>query len=499
MMNMATPPTGYKNETLWFLLALGCYFALHVALRVVLSDTLEYDEAEQALLSQWLLPGYTEQPPLYTWLQRFFFALFGKNVFAVSLLKNILLFCTYVCVFFSANEILKDRRAAILATASLLFIPQIGWESQRDITHTILVVLAAAATLWQAMRLIHRQSVTNYCILGLLLGMGFLAKANFALFVSILTLTLCSFAEGRKIIFSKKILISLLITTAVTLSYFLWMFGNQDIVFSATHKFKSGIEKYWQKGTISLVTKSFLFLTPLWFICLLIFPKGFAPNRNPVGGFHYQFIRRYLVFLFIFLILLILFLKVAYVKDRWLQPLLFVVPIFFFARLDPATISPKRFKLFLGTVVATALVIYLALTLRVVGASYTHSFCRLNYPFTAIEGDLRRMGFVSGLIISDNRFVAGNMHLKFPGSTALIPQYRFEKQGDGARYSTAAIVWIVDKSSGIPAEIQSFLETAYNVSTDKYPVSSFEHTYLYARTETIKVAMMLIPLPPPTP
>jgi 4-amino-4-deoxy-L-arabinose transferase-like glycosyltransferase len=494
---MTASPIEDKQNTLWFLLVLGGYFALHIVLRVTISGSLDYDEAEQALLGQWLLAGYTEQPPLYSWLQYLFFSLFGKNVFAVSLLKNGFLLLTYISVFFAAREILHDYRQAVLATVSLLLIPQIGWESQRDMTHTTLVVFAAAATLWQVLRLIKNQSLVNYCLLGLLLGTGVLAKANFALFVTILFLTLASFSEGRRVVFSKKILVSLVITAAISGSYLLWMVENQDIVFSATHKFKREVENYLLKGTVSLFTNSFLFLTPLWFICLLIFPAGFYKKRNGVSDFHRQFIGRYLLFLFLTLLVVVILGKVTYVKDRWLQPLLFAAPIYFFSRLAPSAISPERFKLFLRTTAVAALAVYLVFTVRVVGASFIHSFCRVNYPFTAMAEDMRRLGFANGLIISDDRFVAGNLHLQFPGSTALIPEYRFETLVEPGRFSHAAIVWKAAESVGLPTGLATFVEKTYNIRAGDYPISYLEHPYLFARTESVTLALLLIPLATP--
>ena len=517
-MKISTDQKDQNYLTLKFFLALCGYFALHIALRVALSGSLDYDEAEQALLSQWLLAGYTEQPPLYTWIQYFLFALFGKNVFAVSLLKNGLLLLTYTCVFFAAEGILRDTRSAILAALSLLLIPQIGWESQRDMTHTTLVVFAAAATLWQVMRLIKAQSLTNYCILGLLLGTGILAKANFALFLAVVLLTLSSFSEGRKVIFSKKIIVSLLITTAFSGPYILWMVDNQDIVFSATHKFEREIENYWSKGAVSLITTSFQFLTPLWLIYLCIFPSGFGLKQNHKDGFHQQFLNRYMLFLFLVLVVVVLAGKVTFVKDRWLQPLLFVVPIFFFARLSPIAITQTRYALFLRIVAVTALAIYLAFTIRVVGASYaesfyllkhdielifntrvvpppyTGSFCRLNYPFNTFAEEMRRLGFTNGLIISDNRFIAGNLNIQFPGSTALIPEYRFERLVDRTRYSQAAVVWQAAQSLAIPADLQIFLEKTYNLKVADYPVYYLEHPYLFARSETVAIVVLFFPL-----
>jgi 4-amino-4-deoxy-L-arabinose transferase-like glycosyltransferase len=488
-------PTTSRQLTIKFLLLLGCYFTLHIVLRVFLSDSLDYDEAEQAMLGQWLLPGYTEQPPLYTWVQYGLFRLLGENALAVSLLKNSLLFFTYIFVFLSGRTILKDTRLAILATCSLLLIPQIGWESQRDMTHTTLVVCAAAASFWQSLRLVKNQNIINYCIFGLLLSIGILGKANFALFIATLLLTMLTFSEGRKTIFSRGFLMSILLVALCTGPYFLWMFNNQDIVFSVTHKFKLAIENFQMQGIISLLTKTFLFLTPMWLIFLLIFPIGFVRNQNPQADFHHKYIKRYLLILFLLLLTVVLVFKVAYVKDRWLQPLLFVVPLFFFSRLDPSLIPPKRFRIFLSVIAVTAITIYIAFSIRIAGASYIDRFTRLNYPFTAIADDLRQSGFSGGLIISNNRFLAGNMRIQFPESTALIPGYKFESRTPPHNAEVAVVLWEADLFPVMPPGLASFLEKTYHVVPTANSVTYFEHRYKYGRTETIKFAVVQFPLP----
>ena len=478
-----------------FFLFLGCYFAFHVVLRVLVSDSLDYDEAEQALLGQWLAAGYTEQPPLYTWIQYFFFQLFGRNVFAVSLLKNLLLFLTYIFVFFSSSKILKNNRAAILATASLLLIPQIGWESQRDMTHTTLVVMIAAATLWQAMRLVKSQSLMHYCLLGLLIGIGFLSKANFGLFLVILFFALLTVPEGRKIILNPQILITLIISIVVSWYYFIWIFNNPDIFFSATYKFRRGAGNYFFSGTLSVFIKSFLFLSPLWLIYLIVFPAGFSPRKKFADSFYSLFMTRYMLSLIFVLLVVVLLFKVSYVKDRWLQPLLFATPIFFFSRLAPDRIDPKRFKTFLIIAATAGVAIYAAFTLRVAGGYYTRDFCRLNYPFTAIADDIRQAGFSPGIIVSDNRFIAGNMLFRFPASTALIPDYRFEKLVEYSGENTIAVFWQADRSPIIPDNLARFLKKVYFVDTEEFPISYFEHPYKFGRiTDTVKLAMIQFPL-----
>ncbi len=483
-----------NNLSLKFLLLLFCYFALHVLLRVVVSDSLDYDEAEQALLSQWLLAGYTEQPPLYTWVQYFLFELFGKNVFAVSLWKNTLLFLTYVFVFLSAREILSCPRKATLATASLLLIPQICWESQRDMTHTTLVVFAAAVTLWQTLRCLKSQHIINYVLLGILLSLGIYAKANYNLFVVILFLSLAMQQEGRKVLCSKKIVITVLVAAALTSNYFLWMFNNPDIVFSATHKFKQLETNAYQQGVTSLLSNTFLFLTPLWLFYLLIFPQGYWKNQTQETTFHHRFIRNYFLIFFVVLLVVVLLFKVTYVKDRWLQPLLFMAPVFFFSRIESSRISNRQFRLFFTTATVAALGVYTAFTVRTVASGYTHNFCRLNYPISEMAEALRNDGFENGLIISDNRFLAGNMHFQFPDSTAIVPDYHFEDLVNTSEVSSGIVLWRTDRWPVVPPQLAIFVEKTYNIRLSDFPVKYHEQPYKYGPKETITLAAVQIPI-----
>ena len=490
------PETNTDNglKSMQFLLILACYFGLHILLRVTVSGSLDYDEAEQAMLSQWLLSGYTEQPPLYTWIQHYLFRLFGENVFSISLLKNSLLYLTYVFVFLSSRIILKNSRAAILATCSLLLIPQIGWESQRDMTHTTLVVFAAAATLYQALRLMEQQSCFNYLLWGLFLGIGFMAKANFGLFLVILLLTLVTFDKGRRVLFNWKLLFSLTVIAGLAGNYFYWMFNNQDIVFSATKKFKQAVDNYYVKGSLSLLANSFLFLTPLWLIYLIFFPAGYDVKWWEERTFHQRFIGRYIVFFFFILLLVVLIFKVTYVKDRWLQPLLFVVPILFFSRLPGDKLTDRRYKGFLTVVFIAAATIYLAFTIRVTGASYLERFSRMNYPFSPMAEDIRSLGFDRGLIVSDNRFLAGNMHFRFPTSPALIPEYRFEELDSNQGFDNILVVWMADRSADIPEKLSLLLSNKYRINPNEHSIHYFEHTYIFGRTEKVTLAVMHIPL-----
>lgn len=477
-----------------FLLIIGIYFFLHIVLRITISPTLDYDEAEQALLSQWLLAGYTEQPPLYTWVQHLLFSLFGPGVFGISLLKNSLLFCTYLFVLQAGRQLLKTPILPVLASASLLLIPQIGWESQRDMTHTTLATCSAAATLWLLLRLLRKRQISDYVFLGIGLGVGFLSKANYLGYLVLLFPVFLSYPDGRRILFSPRILISCGVALLLASPFFWWLVENRDIALSASHKLHRPGDNPLIQGFHSFFQNGLLFLLPYLVITLLVFKKDFYGNFfGAAKNFPVDFFRRYLLLFFLLMCCGILLLDITYVKDRWLQPILFLFPLFCFAHMEDSPISQTRVKFFAGICCTVAVTIYIVFTLRVAGAPLTDSTCRLNYPIPDFAAEIKKAGFDSGLILSDNRFLAGNLRLHFPASQAIIPGYRFEEQiQPGAQ--TMLVVWRADHTVVIPEKIVSYLERVWNLSPDPSMVTILSNSQLYLPESPVKLGTMRLSL-----
>ncbi len=483
-----------------FLLLLLCYFALHVLLRTLLSSTLDLDEAEQALLAQWLLSGYTEQPPLYTWVQYLFFEIFGKGILAISLLKNTLLFVTYLFVYLSGLRIFKNIPVAIMATISLLTIPQICWESQRDMTHTVLVVCASAATLYQVLRTADSPGRINYFLLGLCCAAGVLGKANYLLFFTAVLLTLFSTHEGRRMIFHRRILLTLVTLLLASGSYLWWMYHNQDIIFASTYKFQRELITSWTTGPVNLAITTIYFLFPCWLFWLLLFPEGFKIKRVVSADFETRFIRYYLPLCLTITLFVIVAFKINYVKDRWLQPLLFATPLWFFSRINSSKISPGKFQCYAVCGIFAAIILYSSAVLRITAAGKFDSFSRINYPFTQIAQAIRQQGFSQGLILTDKRFLAGNMVIHFPESTAIIPDYRFEKLPLKKQYNSILVLWIKTAEENIPGKLALFLKEKYNIEAASLKTRDIINPYLYATKDTqqTKLGMAITTLPKKT-
>src|SRR5512146_1882378 len=119
-------------------LLLLAYFGIQLVLRVMISPSADLDEADQLVLTQKACWGYGPQPPVYTWIQIGFFKGFGLSIFSLALFKNILLFSIYVLTFLNSRFITGNCLCGIASAALLFFLPQVAWESQRDLTHSVL-------------------------------------------------------------------------------------------------------------------------------------------------------------------------------------------------------------------------------------------------------------------------------------------------------------------------------------------------------------------------
>ncbi|OYW25990.1 MAG: glycosyltransferase, partial [Methyloversatilis sp. 12-65-5] len=223
--------TTRSSHAPWLLLLL--YFGAHVLSRTLVSDALELDEAEQALWTQQFAAGYGAQPPLYTWLQWTMFQVAGVSVLSLSLLKNLLLAWTYAFVWLAARRLMAAP-LAMLAAASMLLIPQIGWESQRDLTHSVLATAVAAATLYVVVRLIERPRSVLYLALGVCAALGLLSKYSFSVFLAALGLALLLSRDTRPLLRSPWIIVAALVALAVLGPHALWLFDNWQLASART-------------------------------------------------------------------------------------------------------------------------------------------------------------------------------------------------------------------------------------------------------------------------
>lgn len=172
------PDSGRMRDAHWIALFLG-YCLLQALARLVSGPALGLDEAEALYHARDLALGYGPQPPLYFWLQWGLFQVLGPGLPALSLLKYALLAGTFVVMYRLLREVAPPAQAGV-AVLGFGFVPQILWEAQRDLTHSVIVLFMAVAALALGWRALRSGLLRDHAAFGIVIGLGMLSKYNFA-------------------------------------------------------------------------------------------------------------------------------------------------------------------------------------------------------------------------------------------------------------------------------------------------------------------------------
>lgn len=224
-----------------FLLLVAGYYALQALLRLWVSGAFELDEAALLVHGQRLRVGYGAQFPLYDWVQWTAFQLFGPSLATIVWTKALVLWSA-VALLYGALRHVAPPLVAGLAAASMLFVPEFGWEAQRSLSHSIALIWSVSATLFMLARLTDgaENGRLAYLALGLVLAAGILSKANYWLFLVALALVVVAMAELRQRLSPRGLALAGAVAVLAALPYYAWMFWNRGTALSSVAKFTRG-------------------------------------------------------------------------------------------------------------------------------------------------------------------------------------------------------------------------------------------------------------------
>jgi 4-amino-4-deoxy-L-arabinose transferase-like glycosyltransferase len=420
MRNDGIPAACEKRAGTHFLLVLAAYFLLQVVLRVSSPAMLDLDESESILTSRHLQPGYGSQPPLYFWLQWLMFSIFGINVLALSVQKNLLLFCTYLAMFYTARTLIGIGGAIIVA-ASLVLLPQIGWESQRDLTHSVLMTCIAALALWCYVGLLRHPGNMRYALFGLLIGLGLQSKYNFALFALGLVAASLLVREHRQAVWNRKVWIALAMLMLSLAPHGLWLLDHLDLAIHSTrekmHGQDAGYASNVARGLGSMVSASFLFVTPLWIVYGWIYWRYRDRRRDQLRATldrpQARFFLWFYLAAFACITALVLSGELTKIKDRWMQPILFLLPLAFFS-VFPSLAGRTVCRSVLWTAGVFAVLILAGLSARAYWGKNTRA------PFDELSAQLMWRFPQAKTLVASELTNAGNLYLHNPAWTVML-------------------------------------------------------------------------------
>lgn len=410
-------------------LLLAGYFILNVIVRLSLPASLELDEGQQLFLAQWLAIGYDSQPPFYNWLQYGAVHLLGDTVAALSVLKNLMLFGCYLLFGLAAHLMIRNRVLAVIATLGLLTIPQISFEAQRDLTHTVAVLFAACLFIYFFIRAIERPNAINYAMTGVAIGIGVISKYNFILLPVAAVLAILPERDLRKRLFDPRLLLTVMVSVAIAAPHAWWFLHHVGEATSRTvgklmEDPDDSRPEQIAEGLLSLLAAIAAFTLPT----LLFF--GVAFGRTLLGAWKAdnqwtRLIGRMFLLLVAALVLLVIFGGASNIKDRWLVPFFFLLPIYLCLKIEASgetvDIAPRRFGMI---AIAIMIIVPLSLFARIPLLGAMGRYEKQNVPYgPAIEAILASSRQPPSIIATEDQQMAGNLRLHARGIPVMIPGY----------------------------------------------------------------------------
>jgi 4-amino-4-deoxy-L-arabinose transferase-like glycosyltransferase len=472
------------------ILLLAGYFCLEFVVRMLMPHSMRYDESQQAFFSQWLTLGYDSQPPLYNWLQTSVVSVVGLSLAAISIVKNLVLFLVYLSYYKLARLVLADKLFAVIATLSLLTIPQLFWEAQRDLTHTVAQMLTINLFLYGAIRTLKAPSWAGYLITGVALGLGMLSKYNFALLAAAAVVAVFLHPQGRARLFDKRFLVTVLIALLIFLPHGIWLIHNLGLASGRTLGImeQDAPSSEWAKlvrGPIEFFKLTIVICLPTLIVYALVFGKSLFRNLRQSNEWT-RFFGTIFIAIAVLILVLIFGIGMTAMRDRWLLPFLFLLPIYLCLKMEIAGLRGEDFaRRFVYIPLALMLLIPTALLTRVTVPKLFGSYEAYNVPYADFVSQVvAAEGRRPGLVMTDDWLPAGNLRLQLPDVPVMsmfFANLTLPYQWTAER--PVLLVWLPKNSAkGMPPTLVDWVATALGPQYANAAIRQADVGYIHGKS-----------------
>ncbi len=409
-----------------FALPVGVLLVAFAGLRLLYAGSVEPDESDLIIFGQQLAWGYSEQPPLYSWLCAAAFELLGTGVAALTVVRTAILALTAAFLLAVARLAIPDRRLATLAAASTLLVPSLAWHALTYLTHSILVFLAGIASVYFVLRIVRDGRTRDYAFLGAACAAGALSKYNFALFAFALAAAAATLAPARRRLLDPRLALTVATFALLVAPHALWLYEHRailrdELLLKVTHTRAVEIGRLARSaiGVREVATNSLLAAGPLALVVLVTFRAArrriATDDDNAV-----RLLGRFLAIALALMFAMVLAAGWDRFHERWLMPFTLVLPLWLFARLDPDAVDERARRRY-GLLLAALAVAYLIVrTVQVAAfADRTSGQYPLRLDFSDLANAIVAEAGDTPLILVKQREVGGNLKLAIPGARVL--------------------------------------------------------------------------------
>jgi hypothetical protein len=321
--------------------------------------------------------------------------------------------------------------------------------------------VSTSALLFFYFRTIKKNDITGFFFIGVTSACGLLAKYNFAIVIVALLCATMLIKEYRKVLISRKLLLSIAVAICLILPHLIWFLGNMDLATSETLN-RMSMEQQGSylsdvlHGSLDLITSYILFSIVFAVFFFPLFAQAFTYRKTLPS----KALLLYIGATFVFILIIVFLTQTTNIKERWLQPYLYLLPLLMFLFVDMHQVSKRKINIFVSSGVFFCLIVLLVIPLRVVLVDLDSKPHRENYPFKELANEISDYGFTRGLILAEDKFIGGNLSLLFKDSEVITPSIPLQKYDIA---ETVLVVWQkknpLDYLQGIEVETSSEINT----------------------------------------
>ncbi|MER9410490.1 glycosyltransferase family 39 protein [Mesorhizobium sp. M0589] len=410
------------------LVCVAVYCVVQIVVMALLSHVVGtgvgVDDSEQLMYMRYLWAGYGgSQPPLYTWLARLVAAVVGTNILALKIVKYLLIGAALASVFIAVRRLGYSSRAGAAALFGLLLFPQMVWEMQHALTHSIAAFCFSVVLFLALVELVQRRSLATYVLFGVAMAAAILSKYNNAIFLGALILSTLSLRETRGVILNRRFSISLVVAVLLCLPTLYWNLTYTDQLLSHSGGFgmgrgESAIQTafYGMRGLGKAILYFAVLPAGIFVAALLIAWKKPAPALQPAPWTE-KLVWRTIAFALAMTIVLVLASGTTQFRDRWMLPILVLLPVALALRMDARGDKGRKVQDVVVFVGATLAILVLPVTwyTHLNGGDSRGSIVRVDYQ--SLYGQLTANGPVRTAISSWHW--VGNLRLVDPDLVVL--------------------------------------------------------------------------------
>lgn len=193
------------------------------------------DEAQYWVWSQNLDIGYYSKPPLIAWFLSVFVFFLGDGFVSLKLFSIFFYIFSTILIYFLSYELFKNKKFSLMVAISFYFMPVVSVSSFLISTDVILVFFWILS-LVIVLRIRAQTKLVNFLLLGIFLGLAFLAK--YAAIYFLLSLFMLFFLDKKtkSIFLNNKLGLFIFVSSfiIIILPNLLWNIQNDWITISHT-------------------------------------------------------------------------------------------------------------------------------------------------------------------------------------------------------------------------------------------------------------------------